>query len=92
MLESKTLSEPSAPDLRSLLREAAPNDFPLKKAWRAVIQAARQHKRETGQSLAMSSLAAVERALGTVPCDPGLGVAYDWDFINAHRTNLSIYN
>ncbi len=27
----------------------------------------------------------------TVPCGPGLGVTYDWDFINAHRTKLSTY-
>ena len=28
----------------------------------------------------------------TVPCDPGLGVTYDWNFINTHRTNLSTYD
>ena len=55
-----------------MLREVPPNDFPLKKAWRAVIQAARQHKRETGEGLGISSLSAVERALGTVPHDPGV--------------------
>jgi L-alanine-DL-glutamate epimerase-like enolase superfamily enzyme len=26
-----------------------------------------------------------------VPTGPGLGVTYDWDFINAHRTNLKSY-
>jgi hypothetical protein len=57
-----------------LLREAPPNDFPLKKAWRAVIQAARQHKRETGERLDISSLSAVERALGTVPLEPEVAV------------------
>ena len=28
----------------------------------------------------------------TVPCGTGLGVTYDWDFINAHRTKLSTYD
>ena len=37
-----------------------------------MIQAARQHKRETGEGLGISSLSAVERALGTVPRDPGV--------------------
>jgi hypothetical protein len=68
----KTLSEPSAPDLRALLRDAPPGDFPLKKAWRELIRAAREHKRATGQVLLISSLAGVERAQNSVPCDPGV--------------------
>lgn len=35
-----------------------------------MIQAARQHKRETGEGLDISSLSSVERVLGTVPRDP----------------------
>jgi len=68
----KTLSEPSAPDLRTLLRDASPSDFPLKKAWRELIRAARVHKRATGEALGLCSLAAVERALGSVPTDPSV--------------------
>jgi hypothetical protein len=55
-----------------LLREASPSDFPVKKAWRALIQAARLHKRTTGETLGLSSLSAVERALSAVPLDPGV--------------------
>jgi len=56
--------------LRELLRESEPRDFPLKKAWRAMIRAARAHRREGGDRLEFSSLAQVERALGTVPSEP----------------------
>lgn len=64
------MSERSAPDLRALLRSAEPSDFPVKKAWREVIRALRSHKKRTGHLPALSSLAAVDRALGTVPLDP----------------------
>ncbi len=63
------MSEPSAPDLRSLLGEAAPLDLPLKRAWRAVIRVLRARKRSTGQGSEFLSWAAVQRALSLGPVD-----------------------
>ena len=60
------MSEPCAPDLRTLLRDAEPKDFSHKKAWRRVIQVLRAHKKATSESGTLSSLGSVERALGTV--------------------------
>jgi hypothetical protein len=70
--ESKRLLERSEPDFRTLLREAEPRDFPLKKAWRSLIRAARQYKRESGEGLQYSSLAQIERALSSIPVEPNL--------------------
>ncbi len=60
-------------DLRRLLQEAEPRDFPVKVAWRAVIQGLRQRKRETGEAGRLGSRAAVERALSSTvrrDCEP----------------------
>ncbi|MEE2829068.1 MAG: hypothetical protein VX498_07765 [Myxococcota bacterium] len=67
---SAILSEPSAPDLRSLLGEADPLDLPQKQAWRALIRALRARKRSTGQASEFLSWAAVQRALSLSPRDP----------------------
>ncbi len=67
------MSEPSAPDLRSLLREAAPRDFPVKAAWQEVVRLLRSRKRRTGEAAGLSSWAAVQRALDTTPLQDSLG-------------------
>lgn len=50
-------------DLRALLREVEPRDFPLKEAWREVIRGLRERRRATGEAGRLTSWAAVERAL-----------------------------
>lgn len=52
-------------DLRHALQESEPRDFPLKVAWRAVIQGLRERRRATGDPGQLGSRAAVERALAS---------------------------
>ena len=57
----------AGPNLRDLLREVPPSDFPLKKAWQRVVRSLRERRRRTGSESRLGSWADVERALGSVP-------------------------
>lgn len=69
------MSEPSTPrTLRTLLAEAEPRDFKIKKAWQEVIRGLRRHRRATGELARLGSWADVERSLDTVPLTDDVGL------------------
>jgi hypothetical protein len=55
------------PTLRDLIREAEPRDFPVKKAWRRLIQLLRSRRRRTGLHDSLGARALVDQALDRVP-------------------------
>ncbi len=61
---------------REQLRDAPPKDFALRPAWIRLIQVLRANKRATGHRAALSSRAAVERALDTPLPSPATQIAH----------------
>lgn len=74
--------------LRAALRHRAPRDFQLKRAWRALVQANRLRRRETGARGALMGQGDIDRALSRPVSGEGPGVEAALDALKSDLRDL----